>query len=133
MQSNNKEIYEFTAERTKKSVDLYKTIGEHVFTSLYTNLRRPKSLIIKLKGVGSWYMRKRRMEIILEHYPPDFDKNPEEFIYPVQVAAYENRVETYNILKARMIEYEEYIKMRDATRVERYKTQPLIKPKEEEC
>jgi len=132
MQSNNKEIYEFTAERTKQPMDLYKTVGELVFSSLYANLRRPQCLIIKLKGVGSWFLRKRRMEIILEYFPPDFDKNPAEFTHPLQVIAYENKVEIYNILKARMIEYEDYIKLRDSIRTERWKTQPLIEPKKQE-
>lgn len=134
MQSNNKEIYEVTAERTKKPVELYRALGEVVFTSVYKHLRRPKSLIIKLRGIGTWWLRKRRMEIVLDFFPPDFDKKPEDFLHPLSLIAHENKVEIYNILKERMVEYEEYIKVRNEVRKERWKTQPLIKPNlDKEC
>lgn len=123
-----------TAERTGKSLELYKAIGEAVFTSLYAHLRRPKSLIIKLKGIGTWFLRKRRMEILLEFFPPDFDKNPADFQHPLSLIAHENKVEIYNILKNRMVEYEEYIRIKREIRKIRNSTGKLIEPKiDDEC
>lgn len=132
MQSNNKEIYEMTSERTGLPEDLYKELGEHVFESLYSHLRRPKSLITKLKGVGAWHLRKRRMEIFLEVFPPDFDKKLEDFSHPLQIVQYENKVELYNNFKERMIEYDKFLEERDAIREIRFKTQTIATPKIEE-
>lgn len=74
------------------------------------------------------------MEIVLDFFPPDFDKKPEDFLHPLSLIAHENKVEIYNILKERMVEYEEYIKVRNEVRKERWKTQPLIKPNlDKEC
>ena len=56
MQSDYKEIARLTAQRTNKPEQIYKDISNFVYSSLYNTLRKPKSLIIKLKGVGSWYL-----------------------------------------------------------------------------
>ncbi len=129
MQSDHKELYKITAERTGESEDTYKDIGNFVFSSLYDFFRHPESLIIKLKGVGSWHLRRKRMQIILDHYPIDYDKTVEDFDSDIALLKYENKKELHTIFKDRLKEYEEYIKIRDEVRKERYKTQKLLTPK----
>lgn len=131
MQSDWKEIYKLTSKRTGKDEQLYKDLGNFVFAELSKSLRRPKSLIIKLKGVGSWYLRKKRIQAIVDMFPPDFDKKDEDFSNPYELLKHENRKEVYLLFKERLEEYKEYSLMRSQIRTERNKTQYLLKPKDD--
>ncbi len=126
MQTNNNELYRLTAEKTGKSEQQYKDIGNFVFASLYSNMRKPKTLILKLKGVGAWYLRKKRMQIMIEHFPPNFSKTKEDFTSEYSLLKYENKVDLFNLFSARIKDYEEYIELRDKIRQERYKDQKII-------
>jgi hypothetical protein len=130
MQSDDKQIYEITSKRTGKPTQLYKDVGTVVFSSLYEKLRKPKTLILKLKGVGSWYLRKKRMETLLSYYPVDYDKMPldsVELMSPHSILRHENKKEMYSMFKERLAEYEKYIALRNEIRQERFKTQTIIK------
>lgn len=128
MQSDWKEIYKLTAARTGKSEQRYKEVGNFVFAKLYETLRRPKTLITKLKGIGTWYLRRKRMRIVVDVFPPDFDKKPEDFPTKLDLFAYENRVEIYRLFQERLEEYKKYIELRDEIRKKRYETQKLLEP-----
>lgn len=126
MQSDHKEIYKLTAKRTEKAEQTYKDLGNFVFASLAANLRKPKSLIIKLKGVGSWYLRKRRMEVTVAQREPHIDRK--QFDTEDQLREWLEKKEMYNIFKARLVDYEEYIKDRNTVRKIRYETQIPLEP-----
>jgi hypothetical protein len=128
MQSDPKEIYKLTAIEGKGTEQEYKDIGNFVFNSLYANLRRPKSLIIKLKGVGTWFLRRKRMQIVIDVFPPNFNKKSEDFDHPLDLLKHENKIEIYNIFKERLKEYDEYIKDREEVKKKRYERQSLLKP-----
>lgn len=119
MQSNHNEIYKLTSERTGVAENIYKDLGNFVFKSLNTNLRKPKSLIIKLKGIGSWYLRKNRMEIVVELFPPDFENAPTEESLHYKIEKFENKVELFNLFKERLKDYDRYIEKRIKVRNER--------------
>lgn len=129
MQSDDKSIYDLTSKRTGKSTQLYKDVGTFVFSSLYEKLRKPKSLIIKLKGVGTWYLRKKRMETLMSYYPEDYDKKEVdvEIMSPLSILNYENKREMFLLFKDRLAEYDRYITLRNEIRQERFKTQTIIK------
>lgn len=129
MQSDDKSIYDLTSKRTGKSTQLYKDVGTFVFSSLYEKLRKPKSLIIKLKGVGTWYLRKKRMETLMSYYPEDYDKKEVdvEIMSPLSILNYENKREMFLLFKERLAEYDRYITLRNEIRQERFKTQTIIK------
>lgn len=131
MQSDWKQIYKLAAKRTGKSEDTYKEIGNFVFASLYSHLRRPKSLIVKLRGVGTWYLRRIRMRIMMNIFPPDFDKKPEDFKHELSLIKHENKIEIYNLFKERLEEYDRYIELRNKIRKKRYETQPVVERQEE--
>lgn len=126
MQSDWKEIYKLTAERTENAEQTYKDIGNFVFASLAANLRKPKSLIIKLKGVGSWYLRKRRIVLTVNSRYPNFDRT--SFNTEDDLREWIEKMDMHRLLKARLKEYEEYIKDRDTVRKIRYETQVPISP-----
>src|SRR5437868_3569684 len=127
MQSDHNEIYRLTAERTGKSEQVYKDIGNMVFASLNASFRRPKSLIIKLKGVGMWYLRKKRMDIVMKHYPVG-DREPPESKF--SLFKYENKVEVQNLFAERLKEYDEFIELRNETKDKRRELYQLAQSKE---
>lgn len=130
MQSDWKEIYKITALKTGKSENLYKDIGNFVFASLNKNLKKPKSLIIKLKGIGYWYLRKYRIERKVEDFDPDKPVKINKWAESMGIFPHENKLEMIKIFKERLKDYDEYIKLRGEVKAERYKTQQIIKPKE---
>jgi hypothetical protein len=128
MQSDPKEIYKLTAERTGKSEQVYKDIGNFVFAKLYSELRKPKKLIIKLKGVGNWELRRKRMRIAIDMFPPNFERQKEDFPSEVEFLKNENKKELHQIFKERLKDYDEFIKLRDEIRKVRNETQTIIPP-----
>lgn len=133
MQSNPKEIYQITAERTGIPEQTYKDIGNAVFASLNAHFRKPPSLILKLRGIGSWHLRRKRMQIITENFPPNLEKSTED-LSEHSITKWENKIELHNLFLARLADYDRYIDIRDSVREIRYKTQSLIEPPEdEEC
>lgn len=127
MQSDWKQVYRITSERTGNSEQMYKDLGNLVFAKLGETLRKPKSLITKVKGIGSWYLRKKRMSIVVNQFPPNFDKNPAEFSAS-GFLKHENKIELYNLFSERLKEYDEYISIRDEKRKKRYETEKLLEP-----
>lgn len=121
MQSDNNQLYKITSEKTKKSEAVYKDIGNFVFKALSVELRNPKSLILKLKGVGTWYLRRQRMQIHIQNV------NPGE-----GTADYDEKEALKTIFAERLKEYDQYIQERTEVRNERYKTQPLLEPPKRE-
>lgn len=132
MQSDYKQAYKTTAKRTGKDETLYKDIGNFVFAHLYSMFRKPKSLIIKLKGIGFWFLRKKRLKGVIDMYPPDFERNPEEFSSEYSFLRNENKKEMYVLFQERLKEYDSYIEERKMIRTERNKTQVLLTPKSED-
>lgn len=129
MQSDYKEIYKLTAQRTGVPEQLYKDLGNFVFADLYGFFKRPSHLIIKLKGVGSWHLRRKRMKIVLEHFPIEDRQVPTS---PLEIFKYENKKEIQAIFAERLKEYDKYIEIRDEVRKIRHKTQVLLTPKQDE-
>lgn len=130
MQSEVKHIYQQTAKRTGEDEQTYKDIGTTVFACLNSILRKPPSLITKLKGIGSWYLRKKRMDIIVDIFPPNFEKTDFESDYGI--LKHENKVELYNLFKDRLKDYEKYLEIRNEIRKIRRETQTLLQPLERE-
>lgn len=128
MQSNYKDIYKKTAERTGKPENMYKDIGNFVFAALYRSLRRPKTLIVRLKGVGKWYLRRKRMTDLLTLYPL---QEKTEFKDENALWKYENRQEIHNIFKERLKDYEQFVDEKLTIRKKRYETQHILESKED--
>ena len=128
MQTDHHQIYEMVSKEEGIPLDKVKDVGNAVFRELYKKLRRPPSLILKLKGIGYWYLRKLRMEIHMEKFPPNENYRKDK---PLDVLQYENSLEIYNIFKKRLEEYKEYLSIRDQVRNERNKTQSLLNEEED--
>ena len=122
MQTDSKELYKLTAQQHGLPEQFYKDLGNFVFSSLYKSLRRPESLIIKLKGVGYWYLRRARMKLIAEKYNPLMGPEP---ITEAEKNIFASRLETHEIFIERLKEYEQYILERNEIRNLRYGNETL--------
>jgi hypothetical protein len=132
MQSDTKEIYRITAEREGKPEQMYKALGNFVFSSLYKMVRNPKSLIIKLKGVGSWHLRKRRMEIIVNNHPREELKPREEYPSEYSYLEHKEKRERYELFSERLKEYNEYISIKREIQKKRNEAKVLLETNKEE-
>lgn len=125
MQSDHKQVYNLTAKRTGKNEQMYKDLGNFVFTELSSILKKPKSLIIKLKGIGSWHLRKKRLEIFTSNYS---DWEIDEFSSEDSIKFSIERKEQHELFLERLKEYEEYMTIKKELRIKRNEVQVLLKP-----
>ena len=68
MQTNHLDIYKMVAEEKGVSEQIYKDIGSFIFKETASMIKNPESLILKLKGIGSWHLRKKRMEMVISEH-----------------------------------------------------------------
>lgn len=118
-----------TAERTGKSEQMYVDLGNCIFTEANQMLRKPKSLIIKLKGIGQWHLRRKRMQIVVSEFK---DGLVDEFTSPQTLLEWKERRDRYEMFVERLKEYDDFISMRNEVRKKRYVTQKLIEPPKRE-
>lgn len=133
MQTDYKQIYKELSLKSGKPEQLYKDIGTFVFQETTRMMKNPTSLIIKLKGIGNWHLRRKRMMIVIEE-----DKNYEdekdlsEFETESSYENYKDRHKRYHIFKERLKEYDDYISLRNEIRLKRWETQFPLSPNEDE-
>ena len=125
MQSDNNEIYKITSQRTGQSQELYKDLGNFVFKALADGMKKPKSIILKLKGLGYWYLRKSRMEVAVKMETREPLPTGIEHIDNIARTGYENRLEMKDHFRDRLVDYEKYIEVRNNVRRIRYGTDTI--------
>lgn len=129
MQGDYKQIYKQLSVETGKPEQLYKDIGNYIFQETYNMLRKPTNLIVKLKGVGSWHLRKRRMEIVVKDYPDrTIERQREEFDSDEAYLKYRQKKEQYDTFVERLKDYEKYLSIKKEIRTLRNETQILLEP-----
>lgn len=133
MQSSHLEIYKQVAEKTGKSEQMYKDIGTFIFKETSRLLKNPSSLILKLKGVGSWHLRKKRMEIVVNEWTDRSEvKTREDFTSDSAFQEYQEKHLRYVNFQERLKEYEKYLQIKQEVRKKRNETQRLLEPDEGE-
>lgn len=129
MQTNHLDIYETLAKEKGKSEQTYKDIGSFIFRETSKMLKEPTSLILKLKGVGSWHLRKKRLEIVVNEWEDRSVKRPrEEFPSELAYSVYLEKHYRYINFQQRLKEYEKYLAIKKQIREKRYETQTLLEP-----
>lgn len=106
MQSDHRFICKLTALRTGKDEKIYRDISTFIFAAANKELKKPKSLIMRLKGIGYWYLRKKRIVKKVTDFPKWDSQDP-------------IKIELNNILIERVKEYEEYSQQRIETKQKR--------------
>lgn len=129
MQSNHLDIYKMVAQETGKSQDTYKDIGSFIFKETARLLKEPNSLILKLKGIGSWHLRKKRMEIVVNEWTDRSQlKTREEFTSDSAFKEYNDKHIRYLNFQKRLKEYERYLSIKSEVRTKRNESQILLEP-----
>lgn len=129
MQSSHLDIYEQVAAKTGKSEQVYKDIGSFIFKETARMMKEPSSLILKLKGVGSWHLRKKRMEIVVNEWTDRSQvKTREEFTSDTAFNEYMEKHKRYINFQQRLQEYERYVELKKQIREKRNETQVLREP-----
>jgi hypothetical protein len=113
MQSDIKNIYKITSARTGVDENIYKTIGDFIFKETKSNIEKPKSLIIKLKGIGFWYLRRTKLKESIQSFPPYYDIDGfNQFESEDSHLKFINKQKFYKMVKERLRDYEDYIKLK---------------------
>lgn len=66
MQTELKSIYKELSEGDPDKELLYKKVGDFVFESTQKKLKEFDSLVVKLPGIGIWFLRKSRLELVTD-------------------------------------------------------------------
>lgn len=135
MQITSKEIYKKVSVDNNIPIELIKNIGDYVFNELYQFMQSPTALIVKVKSLGSWYLRKKKLEEFIFRHHTSFTKDEiPEFSREESLERYLKQKAQYEVLLDRWEEYQRYKEKKEEIKEIRNKTQPFIKPKiEEEC
>lgn len=132
MQTNHLDIYKMVAEETGESEQLYKDIGSFVFKETASMIKDPESLILKLKGIGSWHLRKKRMEIVVNEWTDRAKvKTREDFSSEASYLSYLEKHTQYMNFKERLEEYDRYLQLKQEIRQKRHETQILLSPQDD--
>ena len=117
------------AEENGGNEQLYKDIGSFVFKETASMIKNPESLILKLKGIGSWHLRKKRMEIVVNEWTDRAKiKTREDFSSEVAYMNYLDKHTQYMNFKERLEEYDRYLQLKQEIRKKRHETQILLEP-----
>jgi len=129
MQTSQQDIYLELSKEKEINEQVYKDIGSFVFRETAKMLKEPTSLILKLKGIGSWHLRKKRLDIVVNEWTDRAEvKTREDFPSNMAYAAYLDKHLQYINFKERLEEYERYLSIKKEVREQRYKTQTLLAP-----
>ena len=129
MQTSQQDIYLELSKEKEINEQVYKDIGSFVFRETAKMLKEPISLILKLKGIGSWHLRKKRLDIVVNEWTDRAEvKTREDFPSNMAYAAYLDKHLQYINFKERLEEYERYLSIKKEVREQRYKTQTLLAP-----
>lgn len=129
MQTNHLDIYKMLAEETGKSEQTYNDIGSFIFKETARLLKNPNSLILKLKGIGSWHLRKKRMEIVVNEWTDRAKvKTREDFTSDVSYNIYKEKHQQYLNFQEMLKEYDKYMTLKQEIRKKRNETQVLLEP-----
>ncbi len=135
MQALLNHIYKSVSTKSNKDYDLVKSVGDAVFKSLLHNIKHPSSLILKVKGIGSFYMRHKKLRFHMESYR-DFYTNPENEKQKNAIIQNEEefllKQKQYLNLFNRVEDYKRYVAKKKMIKEIRNKTQPLIEIKKDE-
>ena len=135
MQRVINDVYKTVSEDVNKSYDLVKSVGDSVFANLLANIKKPEKLILKVRGLGSFYLRKAKLASYIESYrrfytDPTYERT--QLAIAESLETYENKQKQYQNFCERMEDYERYVAKKKDIREIRNKTQPVIKPKDDD-
>jgi hypothetical protein len=107
MQIELKNIYKNLSKNTNISEDLLSAIGSSVFRETLDTIKSPPNLILRLKGVGRWFLRKQQMERKIEYLEEYYKYSTGEI--PDPIGKYWENKELKDKLESLLLVYDNYI------------------------
>ena len=107
MQADIKTICKKLSKEKNLDYDLLKAVGDTVFKHTGEVLKNPPNLIINLRGIGRWYLRKQQMERKIE-YLEDYYKYSTG-VLPEPIGKYWENKELKEKLESLLPKYQEYL------------------------
>ena len=62
MQADSNYIYNKVSKESNIDLEFLTAVGNFMQKEVANNLRKPEALILKVKGLGAWHLRKMRLE-----------------------------------------------------------------------
>lgn len=114
MQTTVKQVYKKVAESILYSEEIVKSIGDQVFETLLENFRTPPSLIIKVRGLGYFYMRKNKLEDQIKNVETILAKaSNEEYKSSEIPELLEKKIKLKELLLERQKEYNQFLEKKN--------------------
>lgn len=104
MQANSTTIYNTVSTDCNLDLDFVTAVGDFMQKEIADNLRHPDSLIVKVKGLGGWHLRKVRLQNSFDN----LSKVPMESLRNDE--SRESFVLYLQRMKERLADYDNYIK-----------------------
>lgn len=124
MQTVISKIYNEVALENELDPNIVKSVGDKCFQHLLKNFKKPLSLILKMRGLGYFYMRKNKLnEFLIKLDTSEERYNKEEFLQYETPVFIEHRKELKQVLLDRQLEYGRFIEKKQIIK-------SLRKPKE---
>lgn len=117
MQYTSKEIYKEVSLENNIDLDKVKLVGNAIFQDINKRMKSPTSIILRIKGLGYFFLRNIKMKKFLE-----LEKKKLEFKNEALIP----------ILEDRLKDYERYIEKKQANKKYRIEHGEILKPIEEE-
>lgn len=112
MQSKGELIYRKVALENDEEFDFVKSIGDTVFKAVYNEMKSPRNLVIKVKSLGQFIVRSKKINQEWANLRDNlWDYNEESnnnFITNEELEEYKKDRERYKVLKFLVEQYEVY-------------------------
>lgn len=126
MQTVITKVYNEVAVENELDATIVKSIGDKCFQTLLKNFKRPPSLILKMRGLGYFYMRKNKLnEFLIRMDNSEERYKNENFLIHETPVFIEARKELKKVLLDRQVEYQRFTEKKQIIKT-------LRKPKEDD-
>lgn len=119
MQWESNHIYAKVAKDTGKDEAFIKALGNFVQKKLVDELKQPRKLIISVKGIGRWFLRRKRMQ---DAYDKFVNLNPDDYIVDTGENGKERKMiweRNLAILKARLEDYISFLDRKQKVKIKK--------------
>lgn len=118
MQYTSVELYNETSIKNDIPLHKVKFVGDIVFSALNSQLNKPEAIILKIKNIGKFYMRKNKLDGEIGFLREFIKKEGTDAKY----------TEKLNNLVERQVEYEEYLEEKKKIKKIRHENQSIVEP-----
>ena len=122
MQVQNNDLYSRIAFQHNIDINKVKFVGDTVFSNLASNMKRPESLILKIKYLGSFFLRKKKVDNEIRLLKTKIDK-PNYFHIKGGIDELKSLL---SILEKRREEYDKYISKKGEIKKIRHANQKIV-------